>query len=319
MMKQKGLKVILNILEVFLAIILISATTILVIRQGVVNISSRQKVKNLINDIDVFKYLKDKNGQDIASLKTMKEALIKSGMPKEAITYFLNSIPIKKLYTDVVKELIDDLIANKKIQLKEYREEEIYLILKENMANIVKDMQKDKVPASKLLTNAKQQEILNNIKPHLKIITKELNLMRGRYETNVKKMQLGNNKEMNKILKLVSLGKKIFTKKAAYLLISLIIISLISLILIKWSNFIFLKHLAIISIIISIIFLLEIIPIVMMKKFLGFIPLSFHPLILYIGKSFIKSFIIIASIMLVIGVFLIITKKLLSKKELRKN
>lgn len=257
-----------------------------------------EKIKEIINNINVVDLFKDKNGKELQEFTEIKNKIVESGIPEESVEEFINSSPVNEYASDTINKAIDNVLENKKEKV--VTSNSLNLFFEENMSNISKELQEKNVPKSELLTKENQEKFLNKIKektPHIEEKIDEIN-----NKIN-EKLGLNYTLKLEKIFKIIKL---LYTKLIDILLIVIFIIFVIGIFITRQSIYKGFKWLGI-SFISSGIILYSINLIIpKIYKYLEKIPSTFSNFIKYALNDAINIFNKYSMIFVIIGFILII-------------
>lgn len=120
MKKTKKLldKILLGVLT-FLLIIYLSSSLLFLYT---LNISkkyvNKNKIVNIVENIDVSKLFKDSAGKELTQITQIKEELLNIGISDESINELLNSQDVKELSTTAITSSINDILTKDNIQYR---------------------------------------------------------------------------------------------------------------------------------------------------------------------------------------------------------
>ena len=112
------------------------------------------KIKEVIDDINVLDLFKDENGNELEQIKEVKNQIVDAGIPKESIDGFINSKPVNDFAGTVITDSINNISSNKEI----INDKKIYSFLEDNIGAISKELQENNVPKSEFLTVENQEK-----------------------------------------------------------------------------------------------------------------------------------------------------------------
>ena len=137
------------------------------------------KIKEVINDINVLDLFKDENGNELEQIKEVKNQIVDAGIPKESIDGFINSKPVNDFAGTVITDSINNISSNKEI----INDKKIYSFLEDNIGAISKELQENNVPKSEFLTVENQEKFLNKVKDKTPKIADKINEVSDKIES----------------------------------------------------------------------------------------------------------------------------------------
>lgn len=213
---KKIKKLFLGLLTLICMLVLILDIVLFSIKKTSERYLKEEKIKEIINNIDVIDLFKDENGKELEQFTEIKNKFVDSGIPEESIDEFINSEPINKYASDTVTKAIDNLIENKSEKIVDANN--LNLFLEENISIISKELQDKNVPKSEYLTKENQEKFLTKIKEKTPYIEEKIEEINNKIN---EKLGFNYNEKLQKIFKILRL---LYTKLIDMLLIVIFII-----------------------------------------------------------------------------------------------
>lgn len=168
-------KFLLSIVTFVLMIVLTVDIVVYSVRDMSSHYFKESTIKEMIGTIDVTDLLMDSNGNELAPITEIKNELVAAGIPVEVAEELLNSEPVKEVTANVIQVGVDYVIYDKEIETPKISSDDVYKFFEENLPIVVKELQENNIPNSELLTEDKQQLILQQIKEKAPIIETKVN------------------------------------------------------------------------------------------------------------------------------------------------
>lgn len=186
-----------------------------------------EKIKEIVNNINVIDLFKDKNGKELEEFTEIKDKFVEAGIPKEGIDEFINSSPVNDYASITINKSIDNVLKNKKEKV--VTANSLNLFFEKNMSNISKELQEKKVPKSELLTKENQEKLINKIKEKTPYIEEKFDEINNKIN---EKLGFNYTLKLEKIFKIIKL---LYTKLMDILLLVIFIIFVIGIFITRQS------------------------------------------------------------------------------------
>lgn len=168
-------KFLLAVLTLVFTILLSLDILIYIIRDMSSHYFKEETIKEMLSTVDFTDLLLDSNGNELKQITEIKNELIEAGIPVEVIEELLDSKPVKEVTSNIIQVGVDYVIYDKEIETPNISVEDVYKFFEENLPIVVKELQANNIPKSELLTEEKQQMILQQIKEKAPIIESKVN------------------------------------------------------------------------------------------------------------------------------------------------
>lgn len=219
---------------------------------------SEEKIYELISNISISDFLVDDNGEELAEIKKVKEELTRAGFPVETVDSILDTEKVEKEISKGIAKSLEIVLSGKEEEvLGTFSTEQILTFSKENIANISLELQKNNVPKSELLTEERQQEILNKMEEVAPQIEEQINkgieVVQEKLQNSEKYQSL---QEMRrKIEQVLNILKFLYSSSFNALLVAIAIGCILFILLLCHSTYRYLKFFGITSLLNASIFL----------------------------------------------------------------
>lgn len=167
-------KFLLGILTFVLMIVLTGTIMIFSVRDISSHYFRENAIKEMIQTIDITELFLDKNGNELQQITEIKQELVAAGIPVEVAEEFMNSKPVKEVIAGGIQVGVDYVIYDKKIETPTISANDIYNFFEENLPVVVQELQANNVPKSELLTEEKQQLVLQQINEKAPLIEEKV-------------------------------------------------------------------------------------------------------------------------------------------------
>lgn len=312
----KGLlKVFLGIITFISMIVLIVDLTIYSVRNISEQFLNEKEIRKMVENINVLDLLKDEDGNEIKEVTEIKNELIKAGIPTETVEEFINSEPVKNLTTDILTTTIDYVVYNKKIETKEISEEEIYNFVEKNIYEVAHILKEKNVPKSEELTDERINKILIEVKKEVPVIKEQVQEISSQIEEKIKETEQYQTLEdyKNNLDDAITLIRFIYSDYITNMIITIGIVSIILIIISRFSYYTYLKWVGLSFTISGIILYISSRCIDLLIDYKNEIPYVFQNLFDTIINDSKSLFISKANLYILMGIMLIIANIVIAK------
>ncbi|MBE6159694.1 MAG: hypothetical protein E7157_01450 [Lactobacillales bacterium] len=311
---EKIKKFLLAILTFICMLVLMTDIVLFSLKKTSEKYLKEEKIKEIVENINVIDLFKDKDGKELEEFTQIKDKIVDSGIPKEAVDSFINSDPVNKYASDTINKAIDNVLENK--QEKVIDSNSLNTFFENNMDSISKELQEKNVPKSEYLTKENQQKILNKIKEKTPYIEEKIDAVSNKISE-----KLGFDYTL-KISKMINLFELLYTKLLDFLLIIVFIIFIMGICITRQSIYKSLKWIGITFVSSSIILYCISFIIPKIYKYIDKVPVGFNTMIKKALEDSSKNINSYGLIYLIIGVILtvinIVIYYILLKRENKK-
>ena len=312
----KGLlKVFLGIITFISMIVLIVDLTVYSVRNISEQFLNEKEIRKMVENINVMDLLKDENGNEIKEVTEIKEQLVSAGIPTETVEEFINSKPVKDLTTNVLTTTIDYVVYDKKPETKEINEEEIYNFIEQNIYEVVRVLKEKNVPKSEELTDERINEVLTKVKEETPIIKEQVQELTNQIEEKIKETEQYKTLEdyKNNLDNTLTLIRFIYSDYITNIIITIGIISILLIVLSRFSYYTYLKWIGLSFTISGIILYISSKCIDLLTSYKNEIPYIFQNLFDTIINDSKSLFISKANLYILMGIMLIIANIVIAK------
>lgn len=295
---EKIKKLLLAILTFICMIILMMDIVMFSLKKTSEQYLKEEKIKEIVENINVIDLFKDEEGKELEEFTQIKDKIVDSGIPKEAVDSFISSEPVNKYASDTINKAIDNVLENK--QEKVIDSNSLNTFFENNIDNISKELQEKDVPKSEYLTKENQQKILNKIKEKTPYIEEKIDEVSNKISE-----KLGLNYTL-KISKMINIFDLLYTKLLDLILIIVFIIFIMGICITRKSIYNSLKWIGITFILSSVI--LHCISFIIPKlyKYIDKVPIGFNKMIKSALEDSVKNINSYGLIYLIIGIIFIV-------------
>lgn len=312
----KGLlKIFLGIITFISMIVLIVDLTVYSVRNISKQFLNEKEIRKMVENINVLDLLKDENGNELKEVIEIKQQLISAGIPTETVEEFIDSKPVKDLTTNIITTTIDYVVYNKKPETKEIQEEEIYNFIEQNIYEVVDTLKENNVPKSEELTDEKINEVLVEVKKEVPVIKEQVQEITNQIEEKIKETEQYKTLEdyKNNLDNTLTLVRFIYSDYVTNIIITIGIISIILIIVSRFSYYSYLKWVGLSFTISGIILYISSKFINMLVNYKDEIPYAFQNLFDTIINDSKSLFISKANLYILMGIMLIIANIVIYK------
>lgn len=316
-------KFLLVILSIILSVLIIAVTITYEVRDISSKYINEKTFIEIISNINIEKFLKEPNGEDIKEIKEIKEKLAEYNIPPEIIDEFLESEPVKKMTGVAIDTTIDYILYDKEIPSISFNEDEIISYIDTTISFTIDKLKENNIKYIEI-TDERKNEILNTLKEQIPIIQNEIQKIQMEIIEEIKNSDEYEKieeykKELNNIISVINY---IYSSHVTTIFIIVLIVLYILLAVSRLSFYKYLKIFGIINLIVAIMLYFASIATNELFKYLDIIPYAFKSIAeailnnsktLLINKSII--FLIIGLILIILN---IVIYYILEKRENKK-
>ncbi len=155
------MKVVKGIISTILTLIVIPILMVFIVYVSATTITSRKNVESIIKNVNVSRFLVDKDGEYNDLGKEIKEELVDNGLPEGVVDEFINSKQIRDFFSDYAVEVVDFVLYDK--EMEELKAEDISKLINDNVDSIVTKLRERKVEGYEELTDEKIAKFKSNV------------------------------------------------------------------------------------------------------------------------------------------------------------
>lgn len=282
---------------------------------------SEKKIYELLSSISMQDFLVDDNGEELSEVKRIKEELARAGFPEETVASILDTEKIEKEMSKGIAKSLEIVLSGKEEEIFSSLSSEMILnFSKDNIGEIAKELQKNNVPKSELLTEERQKQIISKMEEVAPRIEEEANTViakvKEKFEDTEKYKNIVNLK--NKMEKILEITEFLYSSSFHLLLIGIAVGCISLIVLICHSTYQYLKFLGMTSLLNAGIFLGSALSITKIENRMNGVPKMleefFKSLFTGLENSFKNLFIIYLLLFILLVTANIVIHKLIESK-----
>lgn len=283
--------------------------------------TKEEKIYELIANLSIQDFLVDDNGEELSEVKKIKEELARAGFPEETVASILDTEKIEKEMSKGIAKSLEIVLLGKEEEIfSSLSSETILNFSKDNIGAIVKELQRNNVPKSELLTEERQKQIISKMEEIAPRIEEEANTViikvKEKFEDTEQYKNVTDLK--NKMEKLLEVTEFVYSSSFQLLLIGIAVGCILLIVLICHSTYQYLKFLGMTSLLNAGIFWGSALSITKIEKHVNEVPKMlegfFKSLFVGLETSFKNLFLIYFILFLLLVTANIVIHKLIESK-----
>ncbi len=283
--------------------------------------TKEEKIYELIANLSIQDFLVDDNGEELSEVKKIKEELARAGFPEETVASILDTEKIEKEMSKGIAKSLEIVLLGKEEEIfSSLSSETILNFSKDNIGAIVKELQRNNVPKSELLTEERQKQIISKMEEIAPRIEEEANTViikvKEKFEDTEQYKNVTDLK--SKMEKLLEVTEFVYSSSFQLLLIGIAVGCILLIVLICHSTYQYLKFLGMTSLLNAGIFWGSALSITKIEKHVNEVPKMlegfFKSLFVGLETSFKNLFLIYFILFLLLVTANIVIHKLIESK-----